>query len=420
MIPRPARSVAACARLSLSMALLWPVCASPAQVADGPTELPLAQTEPASPPDGRPPLGPLRRTTSRLWGVQVTISLPPIVVPPNVSESLLIPVTLLDTWSIADVRSFAARMSINQKPITPALTPLTILQRPGRESQIEVPIPDVDRTPIGLPTGPDRGMQVMLDVQWTVECFSVALDEPTAMRIGWPQSWPDELARWRGASAGIDPADPTLGPLKDAVRAACGGDAPPLAAAKACVRAGSQSLRNPNFRQGSPMGVFTRGVEIRGATAALRDQQGTPADLTCICVALLRSVGLPARAVIGLANESDGPMQSASDKELTVWGEVWLPECGWIPFDPDRVRGGVGANAPLAQRWSGFGTEADWEQWIPITHEVNIFRPSPPGSANLATVAALCRLKTQVSSGVAGPTDILLQTRVANRGRPQR
>lgn len=404
----------------MSICLLALPCAALAQVADAPTECPLAQTEPASPPDGRPPLGPLRRTTSRLWGVQLTVSLPPIVVPANVSEAILIPVTLLDTWSIADVRSFSARMSINQRPIAPALTPLTILQRPGRESQVEVPIPDINRTPLGLPTGPDPGMQVMLDLEWTVECFSVALDEAAAMRIGWPQSWPDELARWRGTSAGSDPADPSISPLRDAVRAACGDDAPPLAVAKACVRAGSQSLRNPNFHQGSPMGVFTRGVEVRGATAALRDQQGTVADLTCICVALLRSAGLPARAVIGLANESDGPAQSASDKELTVWGEVWLPQCGWVPFDPDRVRGGVGANAPLVQRWGGFGTEADWEQWIPITHEVNIFRPTPPGSANLATVAALCRLKTQVSSGVAGPTDMLLQTRVANRGRPQR
>lgn len=402
------------------MSVLLCIPCSSVRGADDSPESPLAQTEPASPPDGRPPLGPLRRTTSRLWGVQLTISLPPIVVPANVSEGLLIPVTLLDTWSIADVRSFSARMSINQKPIAPALTPLTILQRPGRESQIEVPIPDVNRTPIGLPNAPDPGMQVMLEVQWTVECFSVALDESLAMRIGWPKSWPDELARWRGDSAGIDPNDPSLGPLRDAVRAVCGSDAPPLAVAKACVRAGSQSLRNPNARQGSPMGVFTRGVEIRGAPAALSAQRGTPADLTCICVSLLRSAGLPARVVIGLANESDGPMQSSSDKELMVWGEVWLPQCGWIPFDPDRIRGGVGANAPLAQRWGGFGAETNWEQWIPITHEVNIFRPTPPGSANLATVAALCRLKTQVSSGRAGPTDILLQTRVENRGRPQR
>jgi len=420
MMQCAARSVAACAGLSLSVLLLWPPCSAPSQVADGQTELPLAQTEPASPPDGRPPLGPLRRTTSRLWGVQLTVSLPPIVVPPNVSEALLIPVTLLDTWSIADVRSFAARMSINQKPVAPALTSLTILQRPGRESQVEVPIPDINRTPLGLPGGPDPGMQVMLDLEWTVECFSVALDEAAAMRIGWPKSWPDELVRWRGATPGIDPTDPVLRPLQDAVRTVCGGDAPPLAVAKACVRAGSQSLRNPNFRQGSPMGVFTRGVEIRGATAALHAQQGTPADLTCICVALLRSVGLPARAVIGLRAITLVGNQSASDKELTVWGEVWLPECGWVPFDPDRVRGGVGVQAPLVQRWGGFGTEADWEQWIPITHEISIFRPTPPGSANLATVAALCRLKTKISSGVAGPTDILLQTRVTNRGRPQR
>ncbi len=391
-----------------------------AQGVEAPLELPLAQTEPASAPDGRPPLGALRRTTSRVWGVQLTVSLPPLVVPENVSEAIQIPVTLLDTWSVADVRSFAARMNINQRPIAPRLIPLTIMQRPGAESRVEVPIPDVDRTPMGLPIGPDTGMQVMLDLEWTVECFSVALDESAAMGIGWPQSWPAELARWRAASAGIDPADAMLGPLRDSVRAACGADAPPLAVAKACVRAGSQSLRNPNFRQGSPLGVFTRGVEVRGASTALSEQQGTVADLTCICVALLRSAGLPARVVIGLANEDDGPMQSASDKTLTVWGEVWLPQCGWIPFDPDRVRGGVGVRAPLEQRWSGFGTDADWEQRIPITHELNIFRPTPPGSATLATVTALCSLKTKVSSGVAGPTDILLQTRVANRGRPQR
>ena len=420
MIRCVARPAAASVLLSLPLFVLVLPPLAAAQVSNGISELPLAQTEPASPPEGRPPMGPLRRTTSRLWGVQLTISIPPMVVPPNVSEALLVPVTLLDTWSIVDVRSFAARMSINQKPIRSSLMPLTIMQRPGRESQVEVPIPNVNRDLLGLPTGPDIGMQVMLDLEWTVQCFSVALDESAALQIGWPNSWPEELARWQGASVGIDPADPVLGPLRDSVRSVCGADAPPLAVAKACVRAGSQSLRNPNFRQGSPMGVFTRGVEIRGATTALREQQGTVADLTCICVALLRSSGLPARAVIGLANESDGPMQSASDKDLTVWGEVWLPQCGWIPFDPDRIRGGVGTNAPLVQRWAGFGTDADWEQWIPITHEINMFRPTPPGSVNLATVTALCRLKTKVSSGIAGPTDILLQTRVSNRGRPQR
>lgn len=66
------------------------------------------------------------------------------------------------------------------------------------------------------------------------------------------------------------------------------------------------------------------------ATWVLENRKGACDEITTLFIALLRSVGIPARYVSGMAYTNLNEMNNFG---MHGWGEVYFPSAGWIPFD---------------------------------------------------------------------------------------
>lgn len=357
------------------------------------------------PPEGRPPMGPLRRTESRRWEVTLNLNLPSLSKNDESDESLIVPVALLDTWWQVDPRSFRVRALVDMVPFPPAAAGLTVTQNRHGDSHADIPLPRVI----------DARAQV--DVSWTVESWSCELDEATAARGTWPAKWPEDVERWRSASPGVDSDDPALKATVARLFATLPEGTPPVFAAKELIRAGCRSLRNANHSEGSSTGAQRRGIPVWGSSAALQAQVGCEADVVCISLAYLRAGGFPARPVIGVVQGSSSAKSERRSDSLEMWAEVFIPDAGWVPFDPNEIRGGISAQTAVNVKWDGFGTDKHWNERVPITHELHLYRPSAADIGRTASFAALCRLKTKLDQPGKGPTDILVKTIVVGRGR---
>lgn len=71
------------------------------------------------------------------------------------------------------------------------------------------------------------------------------------------------------------------------------------------------------------------------AASVLRRREGRCSGRANLAVALLRQLGVPARVVSGL-------LFSSTRASWHRWGEAWMPEVGWMPFDPGVAVGVVG------------------------------------------------------------------------------
>ena len=98
-----------------------------------------------------------------------------------------------------------------------------------------------------------------------------------------------------------------------------------------------------------------------GALAAAQSGRGTRADLTCVCVAMLRAAGIPARPVIGLSE------LSRQAKEPTTWAEFFLPGSGWVPFSPWQMQNGGVRSWKPDRSWRFFGTWKDLKDNIALS-----------------------------------------------------
>lgn len=362
------------------------------------------ETGTAPPPEGRPPLSPLRRTDSRRWEVTLHLTLPAITKQDPSEEALIVPVALLDTWSIADPSSFRCQVYVDGAPYPPSAKGITVIQNSRGDSRAIIP----------LPAKIEERLQA--DVGWVVETASVELDESAAARIPWPDAWPPEVERWRKPSQAIESEAPAIAAAVKQLKASLPADIPPVYAAKEVIRAASRALRNAGHSEGSMTGVLQRGVPVWGAARALDATQGGPADLACIAVAYLRAAGFPARPTMGLMLDSNAA-QSKGNHKLALWGEVYLPQMGWVPFDVDAIRGGISPQTDVTRPWKGFGTDRDAKDRIPITHELLLHDPKGSDTLRTASFAALCRLLTRLDQPGQGAVDILVRTTVLNRGR---
>jgi len=106
--------------------------------------------------------------------------------------------------------------------------------------------------------------------------------------------------------------------------------------------------------------------ERRGAARAVREKEGDCDEHADLFIALLRTVKIPARRVVGHYYRGHG------DPEPHAWSEVFLERKGWIPVDAalgsfgtmsenyfSRIREGlVSERSTLRLKWSGIATEA--------------------------------------------------------------
>ncbi len=71
--------------------------------------------------------------------------------------------------------------------------------------------------------------------------------------------------------------------------------------------------------------------QVYSAKEVLESGRGVCDEYSNLFIALARSVGLPARYVVGSVYTN---LPDVNDFQYHAWAEVWLPDFGWIPFDP--------------------------------------------------------------------------------------
>jgi transglutaminase-like putative cysteine protease len=67
---------------------------------------------------------------------------------------------------------------------------------------------------------------------------------------------------------------------------------------------------------------------------ALSSRQGVCQDFAHIMIALVRQLGIPCRYVSGYLFQPAGTGGESIDGATHAWVEAWLPELGWVGFDP--------------------------------------------------------------------------------------
>ena len=86
------------------------------------------------------------------------------------------------------------------------------------------------------------------------------------------------------------------------------------------------------------------GTQSAGQTLSLCS--GSFRDIAALFIEAVRCLGFGARAVSGYL--SDPTMQNDDGGSTHAWAEVFLPEAGWIAFDPTHRRVGAGHLIPVA------------------------------------------------------------------------
>ncbi|MBU0980698.1 MAG: transglutaminase-like domain-containing protein [Nanoarchaeota archaeon] len=108
------------------------------------------------------------------------------------------------------------------------------------------------------------------------------------------------------------------------------------------------------------------------ASWVLQNRYGVCDEITTLFVAMLRSMGIPARFVSGLAYTD---YQGLNDFGPHAWAEVYFPGYGWVPFDLTYGQFGMvdATHLPLAfttdagessikYRWTGWQVDVETEQ----------------------------------------------------------
>ncbi|MFH0796664.1 MAG: transglutaminase domain-containing protein [Candidatus Omnitrophota bacterium] len=94
----------------------------------------------------------------------------------------------------------------------------------------------------------------------------------------------------------------------------------------------------------------------KDALWTLKNKRGNCTNYSHLSLALLRSVGIPARAVAGLALKkhwsvpiAGGTLTQDMQEGWHAWIEVYYPRIGWLPYDPQQTQDFVSSHHIRAQ-----------------------------------------------------------------------
>ena len=208
-------------------------------------------------------------------------------------------------------------------------------------------------------------------IRFNAMTFASELNERQASAIPWPESWDKSVSLYLEPSRFIESEQEIF---KQAVKD--NGDPKSVSvhtAAKILIRYCLNFIKSDgqyaNFTNATI--PVTTGIKVKGAMHAVKEGKGSATDIVCVCVALLRSAGIPARPVIGITN-ADAVGVTNVNPYYMVWGEYALPEVGWVPFVPKRMRGTV-KNLSPQEPWQGLGTLPWLYKRVPLTYNFNCY-----------------------------------------------
>lgn len=323
-----------------------------------------------SAPEGRPPRPPLYRGEPRVYDVQFSITL-------LFTSGSKVQPDMLDMAQHAFELPLITQDSLSQVDVTSPRAQMTLLGDSGGGT-IKVAVkPEVqaDGTLLLLAdAGAFKGQHTRLDFSWRTQVWESKLDERAAATVAWPREWPEHAARALRAEPFIEcEADG----FKQFVSRVTNGQSPRTVpvqtAAKEVIRAAIALMRHVDSEGAvGERGQF-RGFALQGALAAANAGTGSCHDLVCVCVAALRAAGIPARPVVGILEESG----KNGKTRLASWAEYYLPDAGWVPFDPLALRGAGVQHFTNDRDWSHHGElDDDVGVRIPIAHTF-----LPPGQS---------------------------------------
>ncbi|MCH8825195.1 MAG: transglutaminase domain-containing protein [Planctomycetes bacterium] len=326
-------------------------------------------------PSGRPPMGPLQRVDPRLYDFGITV---------NVSTTWQRDVTQRRYYNIKDAPIVMPVIFQGTYSRVPSDSLWAKLWLDGREDKT---LSERTRVDSGFPyhshlavmTIPEfNGQTVRWSFGYKVQLWSSKIDDAMAANIPWPREWPKEVKDGLKRQMFIESDEPIF---KETIERISQGQlrmVPPYLAAKDIVKYCIENVRVSGNSEHRGYGGMLHGLQIAGALKATESTTSSANDLVCVCVAMLRAAGIPARPVIGIE-------KSLSDrKEFVSWAEFFLPGAGWIPFDPNEMRGKGLAQKTVHDPWQGFGTIKKLNRRIPLSY--HFVPPSAVESPQYAAV----------------------------------
>ncbi len=331
---------------------------------------PPAATPPTSPSapvfstlSGRPPEFPAKRTEPRIWEARFEASIWAPRDRNNPQEpiqakdlTIWMPLILQSTWSQVDVQSLRPEMWVHDT--RQALGPDSTKMRQGLSQGMSA---------LGFPFPNLSTQSLKWAVTFRAQCWNAVVDDSAAARVTWPTEWPAEAQESLGAAPGFEVGHPDFKAFVDRVSGGKLRSVTPWIAAKELVRATVNAYRAYDDDGIRIENGFPRGIVFNGARATLAAGSGTSHDCVAACVTVLRTAGIPARAVLGMT-EVDSSSSGTSRTRLVSWAEFWLPQAGWIPFSPDLLRSQARGGLNVERPWKYFGSWDGLNECIPLCY----------------------------------------------------
>ncbi|MCH2144412.1 MAG: transglutaminase-like domain-containing protein [Phycisphaerales bacterium] len=329
-----------------------------------------ATTAVAQPEVGGPPVHPISRVDPRVYETTLTADIftekrelterDPLLAD---QSELVVPIIMQGAFSRTYPDSIVVAGQINGQFHEAGTVPWT-LRGPHPDGTAEIVIEFADL----------RARTLGVRVTWREQSWLAVVDEAAAMQVTWPVEWPETVRPFLAPQPWIQSKAEIITNFVQRTTQGNLRRVTPYSAAKELTRqtiALFTSISGTGNERRN-LGQIT-GLQLTGAEEAMELGRGSPNDLVCCCVAVLKAAGIPARPVVGVAKEFTKEMKQVT--QWRVWGEFYLPGSGWIPFDPNMMRGSGIDNRSLDAAWRGFANVKELDERIPVA-----YRFQPKGS----------------------------------------
>jgi hypothetical protein len=314
-----------------------------------------------APPSGRPPMGPLTRYEPRLFDLTfgVTISTLQQQYAANRQSYTLenapitMPVIFMGTYSKVDADSLTPKLWLNSK------------EDMGIRQRFELKANQPFGTQLAVLTVASFvGQSLRWQLGYRVQTWSSQIDDAAAQKVAWPKEWPADVKDGLKPQKFVESDNEVFTQAVQNVSEGKLRFVPPYLAAKDLVRYCINQIQITGDGMNRGFNNSLLGIDVQGALETVNEKIGSPNDLVCVCVAMLRAAEIPARVVIGVTEDEE------TNKNVFVcWGEFYLPDAGWVPFDPVAMRGKGVRTMDVKKPWPEFGTMKDLNRRIPLSYQ---------------------------------------------------